>query len=105
MPAAAAGASIQPAGAAVRTVAPEAERHWLKARVPAALLVAGPAGLSWWQWLALPILLLVALPLAVKLSPSFTALPHFVRALELNGVDGVVLFNRYYQPDIDVEGL
>ena len=47
----------------------------------------------------------VALPLAVKLSPSFTALPHFVRALELNGVDGVVLFNRYYQPDIEVEGL
>ncbi|HTE05988.1 MAG TPA: dihydroorotate dehydrogenase-like protein [Planctomycetota bacterium] len=47
----------------------------------------------------------VALPLAVKLSPSFTALPHFVRALELAGVDGVVLFNRWYQPDIELESL
>jgi dihydroorotate dehydrogenase (fumarate) len=47
----------------------------------------------------------VTIPLAVKLSPSFTALPHFVRALELVGVDGVVLFNRWYQPDIELESL
>ena len=47
----------------------------------------------------------VTIPLAVKLSPSFTALPHFVRRLEQAGVNGVILFNRYYQPDIDVETL
>jgi len=47
----------------------------------------------------------VRVPLAVKLSPAFTALPHFVTRLEHAGVDGVVLFNRYYQPDIDLESL
>jgi dihydroorotate dehydrogenase (fumarate) len=47
----------------------------------------------------------VRIPLAVKLSPSFTALPHFVTRLERAGADGVVLFNRYYQPDIDLESL
>ncbi len=47
----------------------------------------------------------VRLPLAVKLSPFFSSLPAFVRALEKAGADGVVLFNRFYQPDIDLEAL
>jgi dihydroorotate dehydrogenase (fumarate) len=46
-----------------------------------------------------------SLPLAVKLSPFFSSLPAFVRALEGAGADGVVLFNRFYQPDIDLEAL
>ena len=45
------------------------------------------------------------IPVAVKLSPFFSALPHFVRELEQAGADGLVLFNRFYQPDIDVENL
>lgn len=45
------------------------------------------------------------LPLAIKLSPFFTSLAHFARRLDETGVDGLVLFNRFYQPDIDVEGL
>jgi dihydroorotate dehydrogenase (fumarate) len=45
------------------------------------------------------------IPIAVKLSPFFSALPHFVRQLEQAGADGLVLFNRFYQPDIDVENL
>src|SRR5689334_18956901 len=45
------------------------------------------------------------IPIAVKLSPFFSALPHFVRQLEKAGADGLVLFNRFYQPDIDVENL
>ncbi|HEY6909608.1 MAG TPA: dihydroorotate dehydrogenase-like protein [Myxococcales bacterium] len=45
------------------------------------------------------------IPIAVKLSPFFSALPHFVRQLEEAGADGLVLFNRFYQPDIDVENL
>ena len=47
----------------------------------------------------------VTIPLAVKLSPFYTALPHFARRLEDTGVDGLVLFNRFYQADIDVEEL
>lgn len=47
----------------------------------------------------------VGIPVTVKLSPFFSSLPHFVRRLETDGADGVVLFNRFYQPDIDVEEL
>jgi dihydroorotate dehydrogenase (fumarate) len=45
------------------------------------------------------------IPVAVKLSPFFSALPHFARELERAGADGIVLFNRFYQPDIDLENL
>ena len=45
---------------------------------------------------------LVKIPLAVKLSPFFTATGNLVRQLDEAGADGVVLFNRFYQPDIDV---
>ena len=47
----------------------------------------------------------VTIPLAVKLSPYVTALPALVKRLEAEGVNGLVLFNRFYQPDIDVEAL
>src|SRR4051812_41907964 len=47
----------------------------------------------------------VRIPVAVKLSPFFSALPHFVRQLERAGADGVILFNRFYQPDIDSANL
>lgn len=47
----------------------------------------------------------VAIPVAVKLSPFFTALPHFLGRLQACGAAGAVLFNRFYQPDIDVENL
>jgi dihydroorotate dehydrogenase (fumarate) len=43
----------------------------------------------------------VRLPLAVKLSPFYSALPHFVRALDDSGARAAVLFNRVYQSDID----
>ncbi len=45
----------------------------------------------------------VDIPVAVKLSPFFSALPNFVERLAEMGADGVVLFNRFYQPNIDVE--
>lgn len=45
----------------------------------------------------------VKIPVAIKLSPFFTNLTHFVRRLERHGADGLVLFNRFYQPDIDLE--
>ena len=47
----------------------------------------------------------VSIPVAVKLSPFFSSLPHFARQLESIGIDGLVIFNRFYQPDIDVEEL
>ncbi|MBI9051506.1 MAG: dihydroorotate dehydrogenase-like protein [Anaerolineaceae bacterium] len=43
------------------------------------------------------------IPLAVKLSPYFSALPNFAKQLVEAGADGLVLFNRFYQPDLDVE--
>jgi dihydroorotate dehydrogenase (fumarate) len=43
----------------------------------------------------------VTLPVAVKLSPYYSSLPHFVQGLEDAGARGVVLFNRFYQADID----
>lgn len=47
----------------------------------------------------------VRVPVAVKLSPFHTSLPHFAQALHQAGAAGLVLFNRLYQPDIDVEAL
>ena len=47
----------------------------------------------------------LSIPLAVKLSPYYTALPAFTRRLCDAGADGLVLFNRFYQPDIDTEML
>lgn len=43
-----------------------------------------------------------SLPIAVKLSPFFSSLPHFVSQLRRAGAEAVVLFNRFYQPDINV---
>ena len=47
----------------------------------------------------------VSVPVAVKLSQSFTSLPHLVSRLEEAGARGVALFNRFYQPDFDIETL
>jgi dihydroorotate dehydrogenase (fumarate) len=47
----------------------------------------------------------VTIPVAVKLSPFYSSLSHFAKRLVEAGADGVVLFNRFYQPDIDPEGL
>ena len=47
----------------------------------------------------------VSIPLAVKLSPFFTALANFAARLDQAGADGLVLFNRFYQPDLDLDTL
>jgi dihydroorotate dehydrogenase (fumarate) len=47
----------------------------------------------------------VRIPVAVKLSPFFSALPHFARELERAGANAMILFNRFYQPDIDAVNL
>jgi dihydroorotate dehydrogenase (fumarate) len=47
----------------------------------------------------------VGIPLAVKLSPFYTSMPNLAQRLDDIGMDGLVLFNRFYQPDIDIEEL
>jgi len=47
----------------------------------------------------------VKVPVSIKLSQSFTSLPNLVGRLEDAGAAGVVLFNRFYQPDFDIEAL
>jgi dihydroorotate dehydrogenase (fumarate) len=44
-------------------------------------------------------------PVAVKLSPFYTSLPHFAERVLQAGAKGLVLFNRFYQPDIDLRRL
>jgi dihydroorotate dehydrogenase (fumarate) len=45
----------------------------------------------------------VGIPVAVKLSPFYSSIANFARRLDEAGADALVLFNRFYQPDIDVE--
>lgn len=47
----------------------------------------------------------VKIPIAVKLSPFFTSMPNMARRLVEAGADGLVLFNRFYQPDFDLDEL
>lgn len=47
----------------------------------------------------------VTIPVAVKLSPFFSNLANFAKRLDETGADGLVLFNRFYQPDIHLETL
>jgi dihydroorotate dehydrogenase (fumarate) len=47
----------------------------------------------------------VTIPIAVKLSPYFTSIGHFAKSLSYAGANGLVLFNRFYQPDLDIEAL
>ncbi len=47
----------------------------------------------------------VTIPVAMKLSPFFTAFPGFAQRLDQAGADSLVLFNRFYQPDLDLDEL
>ena len=47
----------------------------------------------------------VSIPVSMKLSPFFSSLPHFVQNAEQAGAAGVSLFNRFFQPDIDLASL
>ncbi len=47
----------------------------------------------------------VTIPVAVKLSPFFSNLANMAHRLDQAGADGLVLFNRFYQPDVDLEAL
>ncbi len=47
----------------------------------------------------------VRIPVAMKLGPHFSSFSAFAKRLDHEGVNGLVLFNRFYQPDIDLEAL
>lgn len=47
----------------------------------------------------------VKIPISVKIGPYISSLPNFCRTLARNGVNGIVMFNRYMAPDIDLEAL
>jgi dihydroorotate dehydrogenase (fumarate) len=47
----------------------------------------------------------VTIPVTMKLSPQFSSPIHFIKRLEAAGANGVSIFNRFYQPDIDLETL
>jgi dihydroorotate dehydrogenase (fumarate) len=47
----------------------------------------------------------IGIPLAVKISPFYTSLPHFVRELDQAGAGAILLFNRFTPADIDLRGL
>ena len=47
----------------------------------------------------------IKIPLAVKISPFVTSIPNFAKRLVAAGADGLVLFNRFYQPDFDLDEL
>jgi dihydroorotate dehydrogenase (fumarate) len=47
----------------------------------------------------------VKIPIALKLSPFFSSIPNMIQRFVREGADGLVLFNRFYQPDIDLDEL
>ncbi|MDL2264953.1 dihydroorotate dehydrogenase-like protein [Parabacteroides sp. OttesenSCG-928-G21] len=47
----------------------------------------------------------ISIPIIIKIGKYFSNIPDIVDALKVNGANGVVLFNRFYQPDIDINSL
>ena len=47
----------------------------------------------------------ITIPVAIKISPFFTNVANVAKRLDDAGADGLVLFNRFYQPDIDLDEL
>jgi dihydroorotate dehydrogenase (fumarate) len=47
----------------------------------------------------------VSIPFSVKLAPFYSSLPNLAKNIHLAGANGLVLFNRFYQPDLDIEDL
>jgi dihydroorotate dehydrogenase (fumarate) len=73
--------------------------------IPTDPLVAGSAVEAMYVDLVRDVRVHVGVPLAVKLPHFLSSIPHMAHQLDLAGADGFVLFNRFYQPDFDVEAL
>jgi dihydroorotate dehydrogenase (fumarate) len=73
--------------------------------IPADLSLTGPAVEARYLEIVRSVRAIVSIPLAVKLSPYFSAPGHMAEELAAAGADALVLFNRFYQPDIDLARL
>lgn len=71
--------------------------------VPGDISVSGPQIEDRHLEIALSVKQAVSIPIAVKLSPYFSSVGHVAAALDRARIDGLVLFNRFLQPDIDIE--
>jgi len=74
-------------------------------RVPTAAADSGTAAESETLAIVREIASSISIPLSVKLSPYYTSLAHMCRKLVDVGTQGLVLFNRFFEPDIDVDAL
>jgi dihydroorotate dehydrogenase (fumarate) len=73
--------------------------------VPCGLDVTGAEIEQRYEGLVRHVKACVRIPVAVKLSPFFSSIPNMAKRFDDAGVDGLVLFNRFYQPDFDLEAL
>jgi dihydroorotate dehydrogenase (fumarate) len=73
--------------------------------IPADLSLTGAAIEQRYLDIVRSVRTMVSIPVAVKLSPYFSAVGNMALALEKAGADALVLFNRFYQPDIDLARL
>jgi len=73
--------------------------------IPADMSLTGAAVEARYLEIVRSVRAIVSIPLAVKLSPYFSAPGHMAEALAAAGADALVLFNRFYQPDIDLARL
>lgn len=73
--------------------------------IPTDMDLAGEAVEQTYVEIARAVKAAVTIPVAIKLSPFFSNMANMARRMESAGADGLVLFNRFYQPDIDLEEL
>ena len=73
--------------------------------IPADMNLTGAAVEARYLEIVRSVRAIVSIPLAVKLSPYFSAPGHMAQELAAAGADALVLFNRFYQPDIDLARL
>jgi dihydroorotate dehydrogenase (fumarate) len=73
--------------------------------LPTDLMLSGPEVEARYLDILKAVKASVSIPVAMKLSPYFSSLGAMVKSMDEAGADGYVLFNRFYQPDIDLETL
>lgn len=74
-------------------------------RLPTSPIITGSEIKSEYIEIVSEVLKNINIPLSVKIGPSFSSIPYFASQLASIGVKGMVMFNRFYQADIDLENL
>lgn len=73
--------------------------------IQASLDISGKAVETHYMDIVATVKAAVTIPVALKLSPFFSAMGHMAKRLDQAGADALVMFNRFYQPDIDIKTL